>query len=242
MNSIILAAGQAKRLQPITNSMPKCLLTVGGKTILDRQIQSLLNNNIDKIIIVVGFEADKIIGHINKFYDVGRFIFIHNMEYESTYPAYGLWLAKDFLVDGVLYLNADVLYDRQILNNIINDPRETVTAIQRVAWDEEEVNIIKGKNDKIIEIGKHVSKELSFGEFIGVTKMDKQFNAILIEALESFIEKKEYKKFAADAINLAIQRGGIMYLVDVSEYRAIEIDTPEDYEAAKSKVLEIFDN
>jgi len=55
MKAVILAAGVASRLRPLTNNTPKCLLKVGNKSILERTIDNLVKNNIDKIVVVTGF-------------------------------------------------------------------------------------------------------------------------------------------------------------------------------------------
>lgn len=232
MKAIILAGGQAKRLRPLTNNLPKCLLKVKGKTVLEYQVEALLTNNINELIIVSGPFTDLLKKFIeNKFPDI-QVTYINNNNFKKTGPAYGLWLARKFLTEDIMYLNSDVLIDKKILSKVINSNYQSVTAIQLNAWDEEEVNVILDK-DRIIKIGKTISKKLNCGEFIGVTKLGSNFNKKLILALQNFIDYKEFNKFAADAINQAIQRGGQMYAVDVSNFKAMEIDTHEDYKNVK---------
>lgn len=234
MRAIILAAGQAKRLKSITNNLPKCLLTVGKKRIIDYQIEGLNNNGIKEIIVVVGFCKQKLTNYLKKRYPWIKFIFIANKNFQSTGPAFSLSLAKKYLINPVLYLNADLLCSQNIIKKVIQNKKPAVTAIQRVPWDIEEVNMIVNDNLQILEIGKHINKQLSYGEFIGITKFGKQFNKKLIKALNYFNHEKYFNKFAADSINLAIQQwNGKMYVLDVTDLQAIEIDTPEDYTKAK---------
>lgn len=235
MKAIILAAGQAKRLRPITNNKPKCLLKVGNKIIIDHQIDVLYKYKIKNIIVVVGFQAKKLTTHLTKNHPYINFTFITNEKYASTYPAYGLWMAKNYMDDSALYLNADVLFDEKVIENIIKFKKGSVTAIQKVAWDDEEVNVIVDKNQKILKIGKDIKEKDSHGEFIGVTKFTKDFNQKLIKALDSYIKNKQHKKFAADAINLTINKyKGLMFIKDVTRFPSIEIDTPEDYKKAQA--------
>ena len=232
MKAIILAAGQSIRLRPITNNTPKCLLKINKKTILAYQIDKLIKNNIREIIIVVGFKQKQIIKYLNKNYPNIKFIFIKNNQFKTTSAAYSLYLAKKYLNDDVIYLNADALFEENILKKVLKDKRSN-TAIQRVEWDEEEVNVIVNNELNILEIGKHISKKLNYGEFIGVTKINKSFNQELIKVLDNFVKNKKLKKFAADAINLTIQRNQKMYAINVTKFKAIEIDTPEDYKKAQ---------
>ena len=240
MQAIILAAGEAKRLRPLTESTPKCLLELDGKAIIEYQIDNLIKAGVAEAVVVTGFMADKLEEHLLATYPEYRFTFVRSKDYSKTYPAHGLWLAKDHLTETFLYLNADVVFHPEILKRVIESEHKSVTAIQKTAWDEEEVNVVLGKDSSsIVEIGKYVSKSLSDGEFIGVTKIDEQFGKQLIKVLDDFVKKKELKKFAADAINLAIQRGSIMNALDVTDLPAIEVDTQEDFAAASKKITEI---
>lgn len=235
MKAIILAAGQSLRLRPLTNNTPKCLLKVGNKIIIDHQIETLYNNKIRDIIVVVGFYADKLINHLKKSHPKVNFIFIKNDKYANTNPTYSLWLAKNYLKDDILYLNADVLFDPKIIKKIINHKKSSITAIQKSVWEEEEVNVITNNKLKVLEIGKQINKDKSCGEFIGVTKLSKAFNKKLIKALDFYVTRGENKKFAADAINLAINKwGGQLFIEDISKFPSIEIDTIEDYKKAQS--------
>ena len=240
MKAIILAAGESKRLRPLTNTTPKCLLELDGKAIIDYQIDSLRRLSITDIVVVTGFMAEKLETHFCINHSDINWTFIRSENYQKTYPAHGLWLAKEHLTDDFLYLNADVVCHQDILKTVLESEYPSVTAIQRSDWDEEEVNVIfKESTHEIEEMGKYVAKELSNGEFIGVTKIGKEFSVELIKVLDQFIERKEFKKFAADSINLTIQRGQSMYASDTSHLPAIEIDTPEDLKNAKLKITAI---
>lgn len=235
MKAIILAAGQSLRLRPITNNKPKCLLKVGNKIIIDHQIETLHKNKIKDVVVVVGFCANQLINHLKKNHPNINFIFIKNEEYATTNPTYSLWLAKNYLNDNILYLNADVLFDPKIIKKIITHDKPSVTAIQKGVWEEEEVNVITNNKFKVLKIGKQINQDKNCGEFIGVTKFSKAFNKKLIKALDFYVSNGENKKFAADAINLAINKfGAQLFVEDITKFPSIEIDTLEDYKKAQS--------
>lgn len=236
MKAIIMAGGRAMRLRPVTKEVPKSLikLDVQGNCVIDAQIHALTKNGISEIVIITGHHADKIKDHLKKTNPETKFKFVHNQKYETTYPSYAFWVARKELEAPFIYLNGDVVFDPRILTNIIEDNNDSVTAIRKSKWDVEEVNVITEKDNSIIEIGKYISKKLSCGEFVGITKIGSKFNEKFIEALEFFINKKEYKRFAADAINLAIQNGQAkMYISNTGKLPAIEIDTYNDYREAQ---------
>jgi len=234
MKAIILAAGQAKRLRPITNDTPKCLLKIGSSKIIDYQLNSLQKNGIKDVIVVVGFKADELIKYLLDNHPKINFEFIINSDFDTTNAAYSLWLAKNHLKETLIYLNSDLFCHPKIVEKTIKTKKASATAIQRIPWDKEEVNVIVKNRSKIVEIGKHIKEEDSYGEFIGITKLGKEFNKKLALALNEFVKEKEYKKFAADAINLTIKKwGGDMDIIDVTEWPATEIDTIEDYKKAQ---------
>ena len=242
MKAIILAAGEARRIRPLTVDTPKCLLQVGDKAIIDYQIDNLKSAGITQVIVVTGFMAEKLEQHLTTNHPDIAWTFIRSTEYQKTYPAHGLWLAKEFLKDTVLYLNADVICHPEIISGVVTSEHDSITAIQRSAWDEEEVNVIlKDDSSQIAEMGKYIAKTLNDGEFIGVTKIGKAFGPELIKVLDMFVEYEEFKKFAADAINLTIQRGHAMHALDVTHLPAIEIDTPEDLSEATKKLALILE-
>jgi choline kinase len=240
MKAIILAAGEARRLRPLSETIPKCLLPVADKAIIDYQVDNLRGANVHEVVVVTGFMAEKLETHLSQTYPDITWTFIRSVDYQKTYPAHGLWLARAFFTEPILYLNADVICHPHIVGSVVASEHESVTAIQRNPWDEEEVNVIlKDDSSQIAEMGKHISKTLNDGEFIGVTKIGASFGVELTRVLEQFIERDELKKFAADAINLTIQRGHSMHAYDATHLPAIEIDTPEDLKEAAQKVATI---
>ena len=113
------------------------------------------------------------------------------------------------------------------------DPH-SLTAVQRAEWNEEAVNVTLDPDGAIVDIGKHVTREANDGEFVGATRFSEAFLKVLGEKLQSFVDRGELKKFAADAINAAIQESGAaLRALDVTDLRAIEIDTSEDLERAQ---------
>jgi choline kinase len=235
MKAVILAAGQSKRLRPLTEDKPKCMLLVRGKPLLDYHIEALMRNGITEIVVIVGYKKEIIITHLKLTYPKLSFSFVENNEYTSTGAAYSLWLARDHFRETVLCLHSDVLYRANIIKRIRKHPHATVTAIQRVPWDEEQVNVVTDSTSRITEIGKQVSKERSYGEFIGVTKFDRSFALLLIQSLEKLISSGNKTAYAVDAVHSVIQQGGDLYALDITDLKTFEIDTPTDLaEAEKS--------
>lgn len=239
MIALILAGGKGTRLRPHTEEIPKPLLKLNNSTILGNQIENLTSLGVTKIIIVTGFLSEKIHAYVEENYPHAGIAFVHNAEFEHSKPAYGIISALNHLDDDTLYLNGDVLFERQILKAIIESELENITAIQKTAWDEEEVNVVI-KNGIIDQLSKNLSEGESDGEFIGITKLSKKF----IESIKEIvtIEGKEVFRyfFAIDLINHTLhQKNQVLYPLDVTHLHAIEIDTNEDYKDAQIKIDQI---
>jgi len=236
MKAVILAGGKSSRLLPITEHTPKCLLDVGNTTILGNLLSSLTKNGIDDIVVVTGHHAEQIENHIKTNWPLLNVIFINNNNVVGTGPAYGLWLAREYFTEPIIYLNSDLLCEEEVINRILRDESEkSITAIQRIKWNAEAVNVVINSEGKIKDIGKHINEEQSHGEFVGATKLTNDFLKSLRDKLESFVKNGDLKRFAADGINAVIQEDSIILnTVDVTDLLAIEIDTVEDLKQARS--------
>jgi CDP-glycerol glycerophosphotransferase (TagB/SpsB family)/choline kinase len=238
MKAIILAGGMAKRLRPVTNNLPKCLLNVGGKTIIDRQIENLLQEGVEEIILVTGFKSELLEQHIQLHHPSKNIRIIKNELYESTGPAYGLWCAREALgKTDLIYLNGDLVCDHAVIRDIIQSKKSSLTAVSRNTWDEEQVKVAINPERSVKALGKWIVSEDSYGEFVGATKISKTFGQALKQILETLKNEGVLSgKFAADTLNETINqtKGGLMYIHDVTNYRTIEIDTPSDFKTASN--------
>ncbi len=239
MIALILAGGLGTRLSPHTDEIPKPLLEVNGKAILAHQIETLHELGINKIVIVTGHLNDKIESFVLSNFPEKNIVFAHNSEYRDSKPAYGIIASLPHLDEDSIYLNGDVFYDKEILKMIVEDTRGSITAIQKTPWDEEQVNVIL-KEDSIIElISKKIPEDENHGEFIGVTKLTKDFIEKIKSTIESLGKENFRYHFAIDLLNHVTNNTNTpIYALDVTELKAIEIDTPEDYIEAKEKFNE----
>ena len=97
MRAFILAAGVSRRLYPHTYNIPKCLLKVGNKCIIDYQLQALEALGINKVTMIVGYHREMLKAHVTKNYSTLNFSFLTNHHYFETNTAYSVSLGKDIL-------------------------------------------------------------------------------------------------------------------------------------------------
>ncbi len=235
MKAIILAAGVAFRLRPLTNNTPKCLLNIGGKAILERTIDNLIANDIKEIIIVTGYLEDQIRSFLTETYPDIKFNFIYNNIYDSTNNIYSLWMTKESVLDDeIILLDSDIVFDSKIIGMLINSNYENCLAVRSDhQLGDEEIKLTLNEDKSIKEISKVVEPKNAIGESIGIEKFSRKFVVNLFNILDRMIlDEKKVDVFYEAAFQKAIDNGLKVFPVDVGELGCMEIDTIEDFEDA----------
>ena len=238
MQSIILAAGVSKRLRPLTDTTPKCLLKIGHENLLERTIENVLSNNVNDFIFVTGYKEEMIKDFVNnRFPGINR-TFITNPDYENNNNSFSLWMTKEFVKGNILLLDSDILFDEKIITLLLTSGHENCLAVNFTDnLDEEQIKVILDKENRVVEIGKEISIEKSAGESIGIEKFSGYFMKELFAILDRKISLENnvnefYEASFQEVINKGDSRNSI-YASDVSDFTCIEIDTVQDYENAQ---------
>ena len=236
MKSVILAAGVSRRLYPLTYEMPKCLMKVGDKAILDRQLNTLQSSKISEVIIVVGYYRELIVDYVKSHYNDLNVKFVINHHYFETNTAYSLRLCNDFINnEPFILMNADVLYPKEVLTRVIDSNYNTVLAVDIKPCGREEVKVVEGEGNRIVAIGKELIEDNSLGEFIGVAKFSKNISSKFMNSLDRLISSGGNSDYFEAAIHPLMSEHDIYY-EDISDLPCIEIDFVEDLEKAQKLV------
>jgi choline kinase len=234
MRAVILAAGVASRLRPLTNNTPKCLLKVGSENILELAIENLVENKIFDIVIVTGYLENQIRDFINIRFPELNITFYYNEFYESTNNIYSLWLARNsFHSDDMLLMDSDIVFDKRIIAKLCNSGYKSCLALKRHDVLDEEIKVRTDNNGRVLEISKEVDPSEAAGESVGI----ELFNKDLVRELFSIIDckvnvEKNVNQFYEAAFQELINNNHDIYVVDISEYFCTEIDTIEDLKIA----------
>jgi histidinol-phosphate aminotransferase len=238
--AVILAAGMASRLRPLTNDTPKCLLEVGGKKILQRSVDNIIANGITDIIVVTGYLKEMIESYLLENYPQVNFTFLHNEKYDCTNNIYSLWMCKEVLGSGkVLLLDSDIVFEEQIISRLMKSGYENCLALNDHELGEEEIKVIVDNQNQITEISKVCSISNSIGESIGIELFNQDFLKDLYAEMDQMIlEEGLDNVFYELAFERIIQKGQAVSPVDTTDLFSMEIDTVEDYkEVSESFVM-----
>lgn len=241
MKAVILAAGTASRLRPLTNNTPKCLLKVGEHPILELTIRNLIMNNINELVIVTGFEQQKIKDYISERFPQLNVNYIYNNLYDTTNNIYSLWLAKDVLLGNeIILLDSDIIFDYKIIERLINSGYENCLALKKHKLGEEEIKVKADTTGKVQEISKVVPPSLAAGESIGIEKFGEKSLYKLFDIIDKLIiEQKKVNIFYEVAFEQMIKEGDDIYAVDTTDLMCMEIDTADDLNTADKLIKSI---
>ena len=238
MIGVILAAGMAKRLRPLTDTMPKCLLKVGGRTLLERTVEAMHQAGITEFVVVTGYRGDMIRDFLMAHFQQFSFHFLHNADYEHNNNIYSLWMAgevvrgKDFLL-----MDSDILCDPAAVVRIA-DENTAALAVNRHECGEEEMKVVVDSDMRITEISKTCRPDDAMGESVGIEKITADYSeALYLELDQMILEEKLIDIFYERAFERLIPQGHTFRVVDTSSYFSYEIDTPEDYEHVRNQII-----
>jgi choline kinase len=228
MKTVILAAGAGSRLKPLTDHIPKCLLKVGGKCILEMTIENLLAINNSEIIIVTGYFENKIREFLRERFPQLKITFIYNKFYASTNNIYSLWLAKDAVLgDDMMMMDSDIVFDKGIITKLLNSGYKNCLALKRHDVQDEEIKVKSDERGCVIEISKEVNPDEAAGESIGIEVFEKKALKELYNILDrKVVTEKKVNQFYEAAFQELSDND--LYIVDTTEFFCIEIDTEED--------------
>jgi len=234
MKAVILAAGIASRLRPLTNNTPKCLLKVGDKNILQLTIENLLANNITELVMVTGYLEQQIKDFVATTFPQLKVTYIYNEVYDTTNNIYSLWLAKNELLgDEMLLMDSDIIFDSNIIASLVNSGYENCLALKRHNVGEEEIKVKADNIGRVLEISKIVPPALAIGESIGIEKFGVKSLYKLFEVIDrKVVNEKMVNIFYEVAFEEMIKEGEDIFIVDTTEYICMEIDTAADLQTA----------
>ena len=260
MKAIILAAGEGKRLRPLTNNTPKCLVNLFGKSLLQWQIETFRSCQIDDISVVTGYRS--------KLVDLPGLKFFQNKKFETTNMVESLFCASQELSEQTIVSYGDIIFEKKVLDKLIQSKADFSVIVDK-NWkryweirfdnplnDAESLKI--DTDDNITSIGKKTQKidEIE-GQYIGLMK----FQNTGLEKIKKFYEKIKsqstnnsnpinplvsfQQSFMTDFLQGLINDGCKLKAVEI-ENGWLELDTINDYNKytelySKNKLSEFID-
>ena len=233
MKGIILAAGRGARLNGGKGDMPKCLVTLGGETLLSRNVALLRAAGLDEVVVVVGCAATTVRRSCS------GVTFVENARFAQTNSLYSLWLARPYLAEGFVVMNCDVLVHPQLMVDLLTARHEDALLLayrdeDTVYGDEEMKVAVRG--GRVVDISKTMEPENADGENLGIVKFGPSGARVLVEEMDTLVAAGDHKAWVPRAFKEFAKRRPL-HAIGTRGLPWIEIDFPEDYRRAVEVVL-----
>ncbi len=234
MRGIILAAGKGSRLNGTAGDKPKCLVEVGGMTLLERQIRAVRRAGLTDIVVVVGSQADRVRAAAGP-----SVTCVENSRFAETNSLYSLWTARALLYEGFVVLNCDVLFHPALLDDLLATHHDAALLMayreREQEYGDEEMKV-KVSRGFVVDMSKTMEPGEADGENLGIVKFGPASAPSLVGILDRIVSEGGLREWAPRAFREFAQSQPLRAMA-TRGYPWIEIDFPEDYARAVSQVL-----
>ncbi|HVU02017.1 MAG TPA: NTP transferase domain-containing protein [Polyangiaceae bacterium] len=247
MKAIIIGAGRGSRLRHETNDVPKTLVPVLGRTMLDFILEALEGGGIPRsdVVFVCGYAEDVVRERHPEL------TFVRNADWENNNILLSLLTAREHLVDGFVSTYADIVYEADIVKKLVASPHALTLGcdtrwrrryVDRSQHPETDAEKLRAEGSRVVEISRKIASDAASGEFIGVMRATKTGAASFLRAFDeakakyagrTFREGRTFERaYLIDLLEEMVEAGAEMHRVDTPG-GYMELDTLEDLAAAE---------
>lgn len=241
MQAIILAAGMGRRLGELTSHNTKCMVSVNGQTLIDRMLKQLSTLNLQRVIIVIGYEGDKLKEYIGNRYDSLNIKYVENPLYNKTNNIYSLALTADLLQeDDTILVESDLIFDDNLFSLVMRDPNPNIALVAKYQrWMDgtmvkidEDCNIVNFVPKKAF----NYAESDQYYKTVNIYKFSKEFSRYkyipFINAYCKALGPNEYYEQVLQVI-VSLDKSNIKAL-PISDEKWYEIDDVQDLDIAEA--------
>ena len=243
MKGIILSAGQGRRLLPLTTDLPKCLLRIGGRTVLEWQLRMLAAAGIHHVVVVVGFGAAAVERQLTDIAPPGMQVrTLFNELYDRADNLVSCAVASPEMGEDFLLLNGDTLADSTVVSRLLASPERPVAmAVARKGEYDADDMKVSCAGTRVTRVGKDLGADETHGEAIGFSLYRGRGPELFTQALDEILRQPEgSRRWYLSAVNLLAGRGEV-HSVGVEGARWAEIDYLHDLPRARALVASLAD-
>jgi len=239
MKAIILAAGQGSRLGHMTDDRPKCLIEFNGRSLLDRQLDTLDTNGVSEAVVVTGFHDELVNAAIDRRRSAGQGPIVRtvfNPFYKVADNLGSLFLVRDELNGDCLVWNGDTLVSRSLMAKVVGNSRRDgicVTIDRKDSYDEDDMKVVRDiDSGRLRAIGKRLAKGVN-AESIGLLAFRTGGAERFRDAIEAAMRKPEGTTIWYLRVINHIAQSADVWTFDINGEEWGEVDFPPDVEAAQ---------
>lgn len=241
MQAIILAAGMGKRLKELTSNATKCMVEVNGVTMIERTLSQLDALNLERIVVVVGYEGKKLMEYIESLEIKTPIEYVDNDVYYKTNNIYSLYLARNYLLeDDTLLLESDIIFESAVLQRLLDNPYPSLALVAKYeSWMDGTVVTLDDEDNIVRFLGKKDFKFCDLSQYyktVNIYKFGKEFsNSHYVPFLEAYSKALGNNEYYEQVLK-------VITLLDKPEIKAerlkdeawYEVDDVQDLDIAES--------
>jgi len=234
MKALILAAGIGSRLGEATKDLPKCLVPVNGKPILEYQLDALLANGITDVALVLGYKKEKILAFLEskEKYKLMNFTFALNLEYATTNSSYSYWQARSLIGnEPYIHLNCDIILFPPLIKRLKESSFENAILVDRKVKLDASMEQVILDGDRVVKMDK-ANLPGAMGRGSGMAKLSPAAVAVMKERVKGFVEQGDKNQHCHGLMRYALTKVPF-YALDASDLCFREINTPEELRGAE---------
>lgn len=224
MKAFIMAAGAGTRLMRVSQNQPKCLLKMGGRTLITRMLDQLESRGITDVTVITGYKAELVRREVGS-----RARFIDNPFYHVTNSIASLWFARDLLEGDAIFTNADLFFEPALLDVLLANPRDRVMLCDTTRIVDADYRFTL-MGDRLVGYGKDIPVERTHAEYVGMAKVAASFMPAFRRRLIEMIESQQAGKWWEDVLYSFIPEGQPVWTRNVAGIFWGEVDYVEDYD------------
>lgn len=246
MQAIILAAGMGKRLGEFTKDNTKCMVKMNGECIIDRLLKQLSRLDLNRVVIVVGYEGGKLIEHIgDRYSDSLKIEYVENVIYDKTNNIYSLALAKEQMQeDDTLLIESDLVFDDSMLQLLVENKQPNLALVAKYeSWMDGTVVCIDDENNIVNFVPKAAFRYDDVDKYyktVNIYKFSKEFSRTkyvpFLEAYTKAVGNNEYYENVLRVITFLDSRD--LKALPVGNEKWYEIDDKQDLDIAEALFAE----
>ena len=233
MKAIILSAGQGSRLGHLVDERPKCLIDFNGRSLLDRQLDTLEGNGVHEAVVVTGFHDDRVEEALARRSGGPRVRTIYNPFYKVADNTGSLYMAREELGGDCLVWNGDTLVSNRLMSRVVDNHRAgiCVTIDRKDSYDEDDMKVVED-GGRLKGIGKRLEPGMVNAESIGLLAFRAGGAERFREAIERALRTPEGTTIWYLRVIHHLAQSRDVWTLDISGEEWGEVDFPSDVEAA----------
>jgi L-glutamine-phosphate cytidylyltransferase len=231
VRAILISAGQGTRLLPLTLHVPKCLVEVNGRSILDDQIDSLHAAGVPEIVVVGGYRNEQIREHLAKYPSRAGITLVINPFWSVGSSIGSVWAARDYLDDPFILINGDTIFDVAVIEDARRQARPGVNlVVEPIQAPESDDMRVRVQDGRVLAVGKKLPLAETTHRSLGMVLSPDRPGGTYRRALQSVIEADNGHNAYHHAIIDQLARTTGVAAVENSAGLWCEVDRPEDME------------